>query len=193
MEVSPSCVRFGYLLNLWLEERQLGKPSTHARTSSGFILAGQPALMWEYYTKISQALSQTNIKKYAPNLTSVRINCQIAPPQNSPFSATEDNIGKLKRWLLERFAKTAFNKDGVFPAMSGPTAHIHLKEGTVPKARHNPIPVPFNFKEPVRQAIWKDVERGIIVPVPVGMPTENHGLPMLYSHMHIHLHMYAES
>ena len=56
--------------------------------------------------------------------------------------------------------------------MSGPAAHIHLKEVAVLKARHNPIPVPFHFKEPVRQALWKDVERGIIAPVPMGMPTD---------------------
>ena len=56
--------------------------------------------------------------------------------------------------------------------MIGPTTHIHLKEGAVPKARHNQIPVHFHFKEPVRQAIWEDVKKGIITPVPFGMPTD---------------------
>ena len=56
--------------------------------------------------------------------------------------------------------------------MSGPAAHIYLKEGAVPKARHNQIPVPFHFKEPEGQALWEDVKRGIITPVPVGMPTD---------------------
>ena len=93
-------------------------------------------------------------------------------PPNPPFPATEENIGKLKSWVLEKFAKMTFNKDGLFPAMSGPAAHIHLKEGAVPKARHNLIPVPSHLKEPVRQALWKYVERGIIAPVPVGMPTD---------------------
>ena len=55
--------------------------------------------------------------------------------------------------------------------MSGPDAHIHLKEGAVTKTRHNSILVAFHFKEPVRQAFWEDVERDIIAPVPVGMPT----------------------
>ena len=84
----------------------------------------------------------------------------------------EEKLGKFKRWFLENFAKTAFNKDRVFPAISGPAAHIHLKETAVPKARHRPIPVPFNFKEPVRQALWKDMEKGITFPVPVSMPTD---------------------
>ena len=40
------------------------------------------------------------------------------------------------------------------------------------KARHSPIPVPFHLKEPVRQALWEHGKRGIITPVPVGMPTD---------------------
>ena len=56
--------------------------------------------------------------------------------------------------------------------MSGPTAHIHLKEGAVPKGRHSPIPMPFHLKEPVRQALWEDVKRSIITSVSVGMPTD---------------------
>ena len=93
-------------------------------------------------------------------------------PEKPPFPANEENVDNLKKWLLEQFANSSFNNDGKFPAMAGPPAHIHLKEGATPKARHSPIPVPFHFKEPVRQALWKDVERGIITPVPVGTPTD---------------------
>ena len=83
-----------------------------------------------------------------------------------PFPPTEQNIPRLKEWLLQHFANTSFRKNGEFPPMSGPTAHIHLKEGAVPKARHNPIPVP------VRQAVWEDMKRVIIIPVRVSMPTD---------------------
>ena len=93
-------------------------------------------------------------------------------PKKLPSPPTEQNIPRLKEWLLQHFASTSFRKNGKFPPMSGPAAHIHLKEGTVPKARHNPIPVPFHFKEPVRQALWEDVKRGVITPVPVSMPTD---------------------
>ena len=93
-------------------------------------------------------------------------------PKKLPFLPAEQNIPRLKEWLLQHFANTSFRKNREFPPMSGPAAHIHLKEGTVPKARHNPIPVAFHFKEPVRQALWEDVKRGIITPVPVGMPTD---------------------
>ena len=87
------------------------------------------------------------------------------------FPPTELNINKLKKWILEHFAKTAFKDNGEFPPMSGPTTHIHLKEGAVPKARHNSTPMPFHFKELVKQAFGK-VKRGIITPEPVGMPTD---------------------
>ena len=91
-------------------------------------------------------------------------------PRTPPFSPTSENVHKLKKWLLERFANTVFNSSGKFPAMSGPPAHIHLKEGSTPKARHNPIPVPYHYKEQVREALWEDVKRGIISPVPIGTP-----------------------
>ena len=93
-------------------------------------------------------------------------------PQKTPFPSTEQNIHGLKNWLLEYFAKTAFKNNGKFPPMSGLAAHIHLKEGAVPKVRHSQIPVPFHLKEPVRQALWEDVKRGIITPVPVSIPTD---------------------
>ena len=51
-------------------------------------------------------------------------------------------------------------------------AHIHLKEGSTPKARYNPIPVPYHYKEQVKEALWEDVKRGIISPVPIGTPTD---------------------
>ena len=89
-----------------------------------------------------------------------------------PFPPTEQNIRRLKNWLLEYFAETAFKNNGEFLPMSGPAAHIHLKEGAVPKARYSPVPMPFHFKEPARQALWEDVKRGITTPVPVGMPTD---------------------
>ena len=108
----------------------------------------------------------TNVKQQSPHLQ-----LPIRPTE-TPFPANEENVDNLKTWLLEQFANSAFNNDGRFPAMSAQPAHIHLKDGAVAKARHNPIPVPYHFKEPVRQALMKDVERGILKPVPIGMPTD---------------------
>ena len=89
-----------------------------------------------------------------------------------PFPPTEQNFLWLKNWNLEDFAETALKNNGGSPPMSGHAAHIHLKEGAVPKAKHSPIPVPFHLKEPVWQSLWEDVKRGITTPVSVGMPTD---------------------
>ena len=37
--------------------------------------------------------------------------------------------------------------------MSGPPAYIHLKEGSIPKSRYNPIAVPYHFKGQVSQVL----------------------------------------
>ena len=55
--------------------------------------------------------------------------------------------------------------------MSSSPAHIHLKDGAIPKAKHNPIPVPYHYREEVKKALWDDVERGIINPIPICAPT----------------------
>ena len=66
-------------------------------------------------------------------------------PQCPPYPPTEKNVPKLKEWLLDEFATTAFNNEGEFPFLSGPDGRIHLREDAVPRARHAPIPVPFHF------------------------------------------------
>ena len=92
-------------------------------------------------------------------------------PKIIPYPPIENNVTKLKQWLVENFADTAFNREAPFPVMSGPPAHIHLKDNPIPKAKHNPIPIPLHFKEKVKELLDKDVERGIISPVPIGTPT----------------------
>ena len=49
-------------------------------------------------------------------------------------------------------------------------ATIHLKEDNTPHANHTPIPVPYHWKEEVKNDLDRDVERGIIKPVPIGTP-----------------------
>ena len=53
--------------------------------------------------------------------------------------------------------------------MSGTTAYIHHKERATPKARYNPIPVPFHIKETVKQGLWEDMKMSIISPVPAAL------------------------
>ena len=74
-------------------------------------------------------------------------------PKTPLYPPTGENIQKLKEWLLDQFAITVFNNSRIFPAMSGPPAHIYLKEGATPKAKHKPILVPYHYKEEVKKAL----------------------------------------
>ena len=111
-----------------------------------------------------------------PSATCNAIHHKIDPPINKtkfnnpktqPYLPTSENIQKLKEWLLDQFATTVFNNSGKFPAMSSTPTHIHLKEDATPKAKHNPIPVPYHNKEEVKKNLLDHVKRGIIAHVPI--------------------------
>ena len=93
-------------------------------------------------------------------------------PTEIPFEPIEENMGRLKQYLLDAFEGSTFNTEGKFPKLHGPDGHIHLQSNAVSKARHSPIPVTFHLKETMKASLFRDVERGIIAPVPVGTPTE---------------------
>lgn len=119
-----------------------------------------------------QSSAPDNTKVYAIPTHSEQSNPIPTRPRVLPFPPTEENVGKLKQWLLDQFSSTAFSNEGKFPSLSGPPAHIHMKEGAVPKARHSPIPVPFHMKKAVKDSIDDDVRRGILIPVPMDTPTQ---------------------
>ena len=99
--------------------------------------------------------------------------CRSPPPPRPtqlPYPATPENVPKLEAYLREQFASSAFNNSPPFPSLSGPPAKIHLKPGAVPHARHTPIPIPHHWKVKVKESLDRDVERGIIAPVPIGTP-----------------------
>ena len=73
---------------------------------------------------------------------------------------------------MDQFATTVFNKSGKFLAIFGPPAYIHFKDGAIPKAKDNHIPVPYHYWDEVKKALWDDVKRGIITPVPISTSTD---------------------
>ena len=86
-----------------------------------------------------------------------------------PTAATPKNIPKLKEYLIESFP-TVFVKSTPFRAMNCKPVHIHLKPDAKPHARHVPIPIPMHWRDQVKADLDKDVENGVIEPVPVGEP-----------------------
>ena len=81
----------------------------------------------------------------------------------------EENKPKFQQYLRDKFRDTTFNRTSLFPAMS---VHIHLNENAKLYACHTPIPIPFHWKEKVKESLDRDVERGIIAKVPIGTPVE---------------------
>ena len=86
-----------------------------------------------------------------------------------PFPATTANVPKLKEHLLNSFA-TVFTKSTPFKVMRCKPVHIHVKPGAEPHARHFPIPMPVHWRDEVKAGIDKDINNGVIEPVPVGEP-----------------------
>ena len=91
-------------------------------------------------------------------------------PPSIPFQPTQQNVDKLKKFLLDSFKSTTFNTDPPLPTLSGPPMHIHLKPKATPFARHTPNAVPHHLKGKIDQCLQKDITRDIIDPVPLGTP-----------------------
>ena len=93
-------------------------------------------------------------------------------PEEMPFPATQENIPKLKKWLVEKFAKSTFNTSSApLAKMTGPPMTIHVDKLAKPRAIHKPIPVPHHWQQKVKEDLLKDVKLGILEKVPMGVPT----------------------
>ena len=93
------------------------------------------------------------------------------PPPNRPndisFEPTQENVPKLKEWILDTFGSSAFNQcpHQQLSTMTGEFVRLHFKEDVVPYAAHTPIPVSHHWIQEVKEDIDRD---GIIEKVPQG-------------------------
>ena len=93
-------------------------------------------------------------------------------PTCMPFSPTEENIPKIRKFLIDCFSQHVFNRRKPFPKLSTPPAQIHLKENfKIPKPAYQPAQVAEHWASRVKQALDKDVESGILLRVPLNEPT----------------------
>ena len=56
--------------------------------------------------------------------------------------------------------------------MDATPADIHLKPDATPHVTHTPIPIPFYWKQEIKESLDADVQIGIIEPVPTGEPVK---------------------
>ena len=93
-------------------------------------------------------------------------------PDKLPFPATEENVPKLREFLLEHYKSSTFNtcEHQLLPLMDGPPLQLKIDPGAQPIACHTPVPVPLHWQDAVKAGLDQDVRLGIIEPVPVGEP-----------------------
>ena len=112
-----------------------------------------------------------NVDEYSP------CSCprgQTPPPKPTklPMPATEENADALPRWLVDYFSASTFNTCEHQPltTMDGPPLRLMIQPDAEPVAHHKAIPVPLHWQTEVKAALDRDVQLGVIEPVPVGEP-----------------------
>ena len=93
-------------------------------------------------------------------------------PKTIPYKPCKENIPKLRKYLVDSYANSAFNKSKPFPKLSTTSAHIHLKPNyIIPPPAFWPAKVAEHWVEEVRKSLEDDVESGILIKVPFNEPT----------------------
>ena len=94
-------------------------------------------------------------------------------PQKVPFKPVVGNVPALKKFLLDSFATSTFNRDKPFPELTTPPAHIHLKpDHIVPTPAYWPATIAEHWAKEVKDSIDRDVEAGILTKVPFNEATQ---------------------
>ena len=93
-------------------------------------------------------------------------------PTTVPFPPNDSNVNKLKEWLLDYYKASTFNicPHSQLPLMTGPPLALMVDPEATPVAIHSPIPVPLHWQKEVKAGLDRDVNLGVIEPVPVGEP-----------------------
>ena len=96
------------------------------------------------------------------------------PPAVLPFKPTEENVGKLKEYVLKYYANSTMSMCAhqALPKAAGPPMEITSKEGVTPTAIHTPAVIPLHWHDQVKKQLDGDVELGIIKPVEANEPVK---------------------
>ena len=94
-------------------------------------------------------------------------------PSKLPFNCSAENIGKMKDWLINRYAASTFNKctHQSLPFIKAEPMKLHTDENVTPVAHHTPAIVPLHFRDKVKEGLDADERLGVIERVPEGVPT----------------------
>ena len=106
-------------------------------------------------TKESHAL-KCESKSAHPNTDQCSCPTRAATPDRPsriPLNATQENIPRLKDWLLTTFAASAFNTCTQQPLqeMTGAPVNVKFRRGQTLSAVHTTIPVPHHWKKQLKR------------------------------------------
>ena len=95
-------------------------------------------------------------------------------PKDSPMCATEENLEKLQKWILDEYRASAFNicECQALPTMHGEPLSIRIPEGAIPVASHTPINIPVHWEDAVKAQLDRDERLGVIEKVPSDTDTK---------------------
>ena len=121
----------------------------------------QLGIITKDFPRIGSAVSQgiNNLSSIQSNLESPKYaecGCLLrqAPPKlpnELPFPCTSENVERMKTWLLEFYASSAFNKceQQRILEMEGPPLRVHIDKSAKPCGFFKPLPVPVHWKDQV--------------------------------------------
>ena len=87
------------------------------------------------------------------------------PPCTIPYAPMEENVPKLKKWISDHYAYSAFNMcmHQFLPLMeSSPPLRLLVGPTVVPKAVHKPAQIPVHFRDEIEAGLEKDIRLGVI-------------------------------
>ena len=95
---------------------------------------------------------------------------QTCIPQG--YQATEEDIPRLREWLIRQYKPTAFNtcENQLLPMMSGPPLKLHIDPNARPVAVHKPANVPLHWQEKVKADLDRDCRLGVLEKVDPNIP-----------------------
>ena len=136
----------------------------------------------QYFPEIRSSLTDTDQVFHAASNSEAEMKCNCPPrgkvPPQMPkalppgMSATEQDLPKLKAWLLDYYASTTFNtcEHQTLPMMSGEPLKLYVNPDAKPVAVHRPASVPIHWQEKVYHDLERDVKLGVLEKVPPNTP-----------------------
>jgi hypothetical protein len=94
-------------------------------------------------------------------------------PEQCPFPATPENVGRIKDWVVEYYRASAFNTctyQQLPMVTSSPPLKLLVDPDFKPVAVFRPGSVPLHLEKEVKEGLDKDERLGVIEKVPVNTP-----------------------